>query len=108
MLNYTDNDFMRIVYENFPEIDGAAVLALPEKDERYAELKKEQDGIDKKYPDIESWLEGSGPLTLTAEEHAALSRYMLLATEMESIERLAIYYAGHRDCFAYMKTIGMI
>ena len=94
--------------EGFAEIDSAIVAALPKTDERYAELKAKENELKSRFPQIEKWLEGKDPLTLSAEEHSALTEYLELNAEMEGIERLAIYYAGHKDCFAYLKKIGAI
>jgi len=49
-----------------------------------------------------------GAISLTAEEHKALVRYLEIKTEMEDIERKQIYFRGHTDNFAYLKKIGAI
>ena len=91
--------------ELFSAMDSQIVMALQESDEGYAALVREMDELDRRFPKIEQWLEGSGELTLTAEEHAGLARHTALATDMEAMERRAIYYAGHRDCVAWFRKI---
>jgi hypothetical protein len=53
-------------------------------------------------------LEGEGEINLTAEEHAALVRYLTVKQAMEDAERQHIYFRGHTDSFAYLKKIGAI
>lgn len=103
------SDFLcRVINENFPDLDDAIVNALPEKDERYATLIAQEQELKERFPGINSWLEDEGPLTLSAEEHAALGEYIGITAEMEGIERLEIYYAGHNNCIAYLKKAGVI
>ena len=97
-----------LINESFSATDSAIVAALPEKDAEYAELAGQKQELAERFPEIERWLEGSGPLSLTGEEHAGLVEYMDITMQMEGIERLAVYYAGHRDCFMYLKKIGAV
>jgi hypothetical protein len=94
--------------EMFMEMDSQIVMTLRENDEEYAALAHEKNEIEIRFSEIEQWLEGTGPLSLTDEEHAGLARYTALTTEMEDLERRAIYYAGHRDCAAWLKKIGAL
>jgi hypothetical protein len=55
----------------------------------------------------EAWLEGAGVVVLSADEHAALVEYTRVTFKAENMERLNLYLAGHRDCFAYRKRIGL-
>jgi hypothetical protein len=95
------------INKNFMELEDAIILSLCEKDEHYAELSDQRKELASHFP-IESWLEGSGSPSLTNEECAGLAEYMRLTAQIEDIERRAIYYAGHRDCFLYLKKIGMV
>jgi hypothetical protein len=94
--------------ELFMEMDSRIVIALQDSDEGYSALVRDRDGMAHSFPQMEQWLEGTGPLSLTEEEHAGLARYTALTTEMEDMERRAIYYAGHRDCIAWLKKIGAL
>jgi hypothetical protein len=94
--------------ELFSEMDSQIVVALQESDEGYAALARERDGVTRSFPKIEQWLEGSGALTLSAEEHAGLAKYTALTAKTEDMERRAIYYAGHRDCIAWLRKIDAI
>jgi len=89
-------------------MDDAIILALPENDSRYAKLLEREQDIESRFPDVLDWLEGSGPLSLSAEEHAGLVEHLELTAEKEDLERIAIYYAGHKDCFEYLRKIGVI
>ena len=96
------------IAEGFADLDSAMVAAMPEKDEQYAKLLEQQKELSARFPDLENWLEGGGALSLSAEERAGLVEYLEVTAQMESIERLHIYYAGHQDCFAYLKKIGAV
>lgn len=101
-------DFIDMINNRFSDLDDAIINALPEKDERYAELMSRERGLKDQFPNIDNWLEGNGSLSLTAEEHAGMVEYIEINAEKEGIERLAIYFGGHKDCFAYLKRIGAI
>jgi hypothetical protein len=94
--------------EMFMEMDSQIVITLRENDDDYAVLVQKKNEIEIRFPKIEQWLEGTGSLSLTEEEHAGLARYTALTTDMEDLERKAIYYAGHKDCFGWLKKIGVI
>jgi hypothetical protein len=93
--------------ERFQEMDSDITTALLDSDEGYAALRRQLGALEQRFP-IEKWLEGAGALTLTVEEHAGLVEYMRVTDEAENRERLNLYYAGHRDCFAYLKRIGLL
>ena len=57
------------------------------------------------FPVIAKVVEGDGAVSLSAEEHKALSRYLDLKNEMENMERKQIYFRGHTDNYAYLKQI---
>ena len=97
-----------MVDNNFQDLEDAIVAVLPESDKQYADLKARENELKGRFPKIERWLEEKCPLTLSADEHSGLVEYLELNSEMEGIERLAIYYAGHRDCIAYLRKIGAL
>jgi hypothetical protein len=96
------------INELFSAMDSQIVMTLQESDEGYAALVHEKDDAVRRFPKIEQWLEGSGALTLTTDEHAGLARHTALAAKTEDMERRAIYYAGHRDCIAWLRKIGTL
>jgi hypothetical protein len=93
--------------ERFQEMDSDITTALLERDEQYAALRKRLGELERQYP-IEAWLEGKGAVSLSADEHAALVEYTKVTFESENRERLNLYLAGHRDCFGYLKQIGLL
>jgi hypothetical protein len=94
--------------DSFLELDSNITTALPERDEQYAALKKRLADLERRYPFIESVLDGKGEVHLTAAEHAGLVEYLRATDDAENRERLNLYLAGHRDCFAYLKRIGLM
>jgi len=108
MIGDFNSEFMQRINDTFAEMDDAIVSALPDKDEHYSELLAQEQRIKDQFPDIDIWLEGDGALSLTAEERAGMVEYLELNAEKEDIERLAIYYRGHKDCISYLKTISAL
>ena len=94
--------------DRFQEMDSGLSTALLETDATYTEIAEHRKELGKRFPFIESVLEGTGAVSLNAEEHAGLVEYLEITNEMENRERLNLYYAGHRDCFAYLRKIGVI
>jgi len=99
---------MSVIDENFSSMDSAIVMPLLKNNEQYVKLNAQQGEITKRFPRLIELLEQAGTPPLSEEECAALSEYLVIAAEMENIERQAIYFAGHKDCFAYLKSIGII
>ena len=60
------------------------------------------------YPFILEVTEGSGAISLTAEELEIVRQYMSRMFEKETIERCQIYFRGHTDGYAYLKKIRAI
>jgi len=110
MVNKNDiyTDITERIDEVFCEISNDVVAELRKHDKTYAALCRETGELCSQYHIIEQTCEGGGKNSLSAEEHAALSRYLSLKMDMEDIERKQIYYRGHTDCFAYLKKIGGI
>jgi len=96
------------IEDAFSEIDSDISTALFKTDSEYAALRRETDGLQQNYPVIEKVLESEGAISLTADEHAALVRYISLTRQIEESERRQIYFRGHTDNFAYLKRIGAI
>jgi biopolymer transport protein ExbD len=92
--------------ERFQEMDSDITVKLADSDTEYAALKVRLDELERQLPFIEKVLEGKDELHLTAEQHAGFAEYMRVTNEAENIERMNLYLAGHRDCFAYLKRIG--
>ena len=94
--------------DRFQEMDSDLTTALVDTDEEYAVMRKRTMELEEEFPFIESVMEGKGTVSLNAEQHAGLVEYLHIVNKMEDCERLNLYYAGHRDCFAYLKKIGLI
>jgi nitrogen fixation/metabolism regulation signal transduction histidine kinase len=92
----------------FEAMDSELSINLLENDEKYVALQSQIKEIDKKHRFIESVLDGEGELSLTAVEHSQLVEYIRLNDEAETRERKNLYYAGHRDCLAYLSQIGIL
>ena len=96
------------IEDAYPEIDSDIITNLNKTDSEYASIRRDAAQIQQDYPVIEKILEGSGPVSLTADEHEALVRYLDLERHIEDAERRQIYFRGHTDNFAYLKRIGAL
>ena len=90
------------------EIDSDIMVDLKKQDEDYANMCQELGEMESRYPFVLEVTEGSGAISLTAEEHEIVRRYMSRMFEKETIERCQIYFRGHTDGYAYLKKIGAI
>ena len=96
------------VEDAFTEIDSDICADLRDNDGEYAELWREAIKVQDAFPVIREITDSEGAVSLTAEEHAALVRYLGLKHDMENIERKQIYFRGHTDNYAYLKRIGAV
>jgi hypothetical protein len=96
------------VEDAFMEMDSEICMELRESGGEYTEMWDEMIRLQKDFPIIPTATQGAGGVTLTAEEHAALVRYLSLKNSMENAERKQIYFRGHTDNFAYLKKIGAV
>jgi len=101
-------DLAQRIADTFSEIDSDISTDLFHTDEEYAALRREAGELQQAHPVIERVLEGEGEISLSADEHAALVRYLNLKLQIEDAERRQIYFRGHTDSFAYLKKIGAI
>jgi hypothetical protein len=106
-----ENNFLNLIArleENFQELDSNVTTNLRKNDKQYATLRAWLGDLEQRHKFIEPVLEGSGEVHLTAEEHAGLAEYIHTKDRAESKERFSLYLAGHRDCFSYLKAIGVV
>jgi len=90
----------------YSEIDNDICTELRLSNSEYADMWRETLRLLKDNPAIIQITEGKGAISLSAEEHVALIRYLDLKNDMEDIERKQIYFRGHTDNYAYLKQIG--
>ena len=109
---YTKNETFSGLFAQFEdmfgEIDSNLTTALRDSDEEYATMRSNRRELAQRFSFIEPMLEGDDGLSLSAEKLAALQEYYSMSIQIESRERLNLYYAGHRHCFAYLHKIGVI
>ena len=94
--------------DTYFQIDSDICAYLRKNDSAYAELWRESINLQKDFPVIPQITEGDGAITMSAEEHTALARYLMLKHDMENMERKQIYFRGHTDGYAYLKKIGAV
>ena len=93
------------IEETFMEIDSEICADLQKNDAEYIKLWQEMTALQKEYPIIQKVIEGTGEISLSAEEHKSLSWYLRLRHCLENIERRQIYFCGHADNYCYLKRI---
>jgi hypothetical protein len=100
--------FAKRVEDCFFDIDSDICVDLRDTDSGYSELWNETVELQRRFPVIPQFMESGGEVSLSAEEHAAIVRYLDVKHRMENAERRQLYLRGHRDGFAYLKTIGVV
>ena len=108
-LNKTDFcDLVERIKDSFMEIDSDIMVDLKKQDIEYADMCQKLGAMESRYPFILEVTEGSGAISLTAEEHEIVRKYMSRMFEKETIERCQIYFRGHTDGYVYLKKIGVV
>lgn len=108
-LNKTDFcDLVERIKDSFMEIDSDIMVDLKKQDIEYADMCQKLGKMESRYPFILEVTEGSGAISLTAEEHEIVRKYMSRMFEKETIERCQIYFRGHTDGYVYLKKIGVV
>ena len=96
------------IEDAFSEIDSDVCADIRDTDSEYRKKWDESGELQKAFPVIGKVTEGDGEISLSADEHEALIRYLSLKNDMENMERKQIYFRGHSDNFAYLKKIGAV
>ena len=101
-------DLVERIKDSFMEIDSDIMVDLKKQDIEYADMCQKLGEMESRYPFILEVTEGSGAISLTAEEHEIVRKYMSRMFEKETIERCQIYFRGHTDGYVYLKKIGVV
>ena len=81
---------------------------LKKHDTEYQRLQKEILELVKKYPVIETFMESTQPISLTAEEHQALNQYFQLESGKEMLEEEYHFFMGQAQMLSYGAMLGKI
>lgn len=93
------------IEDSFAEIESDITVDLRKSSEEYCSLYDRISDLKAKRPFIEQIMEGSGELSLSAEEHKIVTEFFSLQFNLESMERQHIYFRGHTDCISYLKKV---
>ena len=104
--SYTD--LAQRIEESFAEIEDEAIADFRETDEAYANLYQQITELKASYLFIGKIMDGSGEISLTAEEHEVLTEYFRLRFRLDDMERQRLYFRGHTDCISYLKKVGAL
>lgn len=94
--------------DSFLDIEDEVIVDLRENNEGYAALRGKISDMKNTHNFIRQVLNGSGEVSLTAEEHTVLTKYLRLGFSLDDMVREAIYLRGHTDAVAYLKKIKAI
>ena len=113
--NLTDDEATIIMVDSnlqretiFAEIEDEAIADFQKTDEAYAALYQQISKLKADNPFIGKVIDGSGDISLTAEEHEVLTEYFRLRFRLDDMERQRLYFRGHTDCISYLKKIGAL
>ena len=101
-------DLAQRIEESFAEIENDITVDFKNSNEEYAALYQKISELKAQHPIISKITEGNGEITLSAEEHKAVSEYFRLRFRLESMERQQLYFRGHTDCISYLKKAGAL
>lgn len=104
--SYTD--FAQRIEESFAEIEDEAIADFRKTDEIYAALYQQISKLKADNPFIGKVMDGSGDISLTAEEHEVLTEYFHLRFRLDDMECQRLYFRGHTDCISYLKKAGTL
>lgn len=104
--SYTD--LAQRIEESFAEIEDEAIADFKKTDEAYANLYQQISKLKTDNPFIGKVMDGSGDISLTAEEHEVLIEYFRLRFKLDDMERQQLYFRGHTDCISYLKKVGAL
>ena len=96
------------IADSFDEIENDITVDLRKTNEEYYSLYQSIAELKTKHAFIDKVMEGSGELSLSAEEHEVLTKFFRLQFRLESMERQHIYFRGHTDCYSYLKKVGAL
>ena len=100
-----DGVYLKLISENFFEIDNAVCRELLQCNDEYIELVELKKEIVRNYPLVESLRDQEEGVRLDEKYLDAYKRYTDVSILIEQIERLHLYFEGHKSCFAYLKEI---
>ena len=106
--NSTYTDLAQRIEESFAEIEDEALADFKKTDETYAALYQQISKLKADNPFIGKVMDGSGDISLTAEEHEVLTEYFRLRFRLDDMERQRLYFRGHTDCISYLKKGGAL
>lgn len=106
--NSTYTDIAQRIEESFAEIEDEALADFKKTDETYAALYQQISKLKADNPFIGKVMDGSGDISLTAEEHEVLTEYFRLRFRLDDMERQRLYFRGHTDCISYLKKVGAL
>ena len=106
--NSTYTDLAQRIEESFAEIEDEALADFKKTDETYAALYQQISKLKADNPFIGKVMDGSGDISLTAEEHEILTEYFRLRFRLDDMERQRLYFRGHTDCISYLKKVGAL
>ncbi|MEG0751097.1 MAG: hypothetical protein RR998_05050 [Oscillospiraceae bacterium] len=99
-------DLAQRIEDSFAEIENDITVDFRETNDEYAALYHQISNLKAEHPIISKIMEGDGEITLSAEEHTAVTEYFSLQFRLESMERQQLYFRGHTDCISYLKKVG--
>jgi hypothetical protein len=106
--NSSYTDFAQRIEETFAEIEDEAIADFRKTDESYANLYQQITELKASHPFIGKIMDGSGDISLSAEEHEILTEYFHLRFRLDDMERRRLYFRGHTDCISYLKKVGAL
>lgn len=91
----------------FDELDNDVIRRL-RNEEAYMILVQRRIETQSQYPFIRSIFEGDAKIFPSDKEYRAWLEVKRTLDDTERMERMAHYFQGHADCYAYFCKIGLL
>ena len=106
--NSTYTDLAQRIEESFAEIEDEALADFKKTDANHDAIYQQLSKLKADNPFFGKVMDGSGDISLTAEEHEVLTEYFRLRFRLDDMERQRLYFRGHTDCISYLKKVGAL
>lgn len=93
--------------QGFDDLEDEITRRL-RREEVYMKWVQERVAIQVKHPFIKGIMDGDAGVFPSEEDYQAWQEVQKTLDETVRMERMAIYWQGHADCYAYLRKMGAL
>lgn len=102
-----ENECWKRLEQNFDHLEDEITRCL-RNDEVYMTWIQRRIELQVKYPFIKGMMDGDIGIFPSDQDYQAWLEIKKTLDETERMERMALYWQGHADCYAYLRKIGVL